>query len=408
MIPVPIHILGIDTIQMTDQETYRKIDVEVIPTIETKAIQIIEINYIITDDEIIQTTDQINKDLIITIIKPDYEKIYKVGIQTITIDKETTLNHLKEITHVVQILKNKYRSNRPIHQRQVNQVQTTGQKNSDPPGIDNTETTELQLNHVNCESTDSENDTENTILINMIKVENDYETVTYEQPFHSHIYENQLELLLDYHTRPRSSNIPNKQIVNNVTTLHEPEKEQTPCSSTNHIYHFIPKKPPKEKFWTITFLLESPKSKEFQSPDLEIDFLIDSGAESNIIKFPTWNEIKNLQPKLTPVKTASRLATAPGSTLTNYGKIQLFLVPIKTMEQNKLLSKPFKQTFHSTDIIHKIIGIPFITKYIPTFNILDSKTNVEDKYTRMENTALTFFQRMIKQPPFFFKTLPYQ
>ena len=90
---------------MTDQETYRKIDIEVIPTIETKAIRIIEINYIITDDEIIQTTDQINKDLIITIIKPDYEKIYKVGIQTITIDKETTLNHLKEITHVVQILK---------------------------------------------------------------------------------------------------------------------------------------------------------------------------------------------------------------------------------------------------------------------------------------------------------------
>ena len=76
------------------------------------------------------------------------------------------------------------------------------------------------------------------------------------------------------------------------------------------------------------------------------------------------------------------------------------------MEQNKLLSKPFKQTFHSTDIIHKIIGIPFITKYIPTFNILDSKTNVEDKYTRMENTALTFFQRMIKQPPFFSKLYP--
>ena len=101
-----------------------------------------------------------------------------------------------------------------------------------------------------------------------------------------------MELLLDHHTRPRSRNIPNKQIVNNVTTLHEPEKQQTPCSSTNHIYQLIPKKPPKEKFWTITFLLESPKSKEFQSPDLEIDFLIDSGAESNIIKFPTWNEIK--------------------------------------------------------------------------------------------------------------------
>ena len=43
----------------------------------------------------------------------------------------------------------------------------------------------------------SESDTENTSLINMKKIENDYETATYEQSFHSHIYENQLELLLD-------------------------------------------------------------------------------------------------------------------------------------------------------------------------------------------------------------------
>ena len=151
----------------------------------------------------------------------------------------------------------------------------------------------------------------------MIKVENEYETVTYEQPFHSHIYENQLEVLLYYNTRPKNSNIPIEQIVNDV---HEPEKEQVPCSSTNHIYQNIPKEPPKEKIWTIPFLLKSPKSKEFQPPDLEIDFLIDSGAESNIISIPTWNEIKTLRLKLTPVKTTSRLATAQGSTLTNYGK----------------------------------------------------------------------------------------
>ena len=157
---------------------------------------------------------------------------------------------------------------------------------------------------------------------------------------------------------------------------------------------------------TIPFLLESPKSKEFQLPDLEIDFLIDSGAESSIINIPTWNEIKTLHPKLTPVKTASRLATAQDSTLTNYGKIQFFLVPTKTKEQNKLLNKPFKQIFHITDIKHNITGIPFITKYIPAINILDGKINVKDKYTRMQNTALTFFQRMNKQPPFFSNFYP--
>ena len=76
----------------------------------------------------------------------------------------------------------KYRSNTPKLQRQINQVQTTEETISDPPGIDSTKNTELQLNHINCESTDSESDTENTISTNMIKLENDYETVIYEQP----------------------------------------------------------------------------------------------------------------------------------------------------------------------------------------------------------------------------------
>ena len=76
------------------------------------------------------------------------------------------------------------------------------------------------------------------------------------------------------------------------------------------------------------------------------------------------------------------------------------------MEQNKLLNKPFKQFFHITDIKHNIIGFPFITKYIPTINMLDSKINIKAKYTKMQNNALTFFQRMNKQPPFFSKFYP--
>ena len=81
----------------------------------------------------------------------------------------------------------------------------------------------------------------------MIEVETEYETVMYQQPFHSHVYENQLELLLDYSKRPRSNNIPKEQEVNETTTLHEPGKEQVPCSRRNKIYQNIPKEPPKEK-----------------------------------------------------------------------------------------------------------------------------------------------------------------
>ena len=124
-----------------------------------------------------------------------------------------------------------------------------------------------------------------------------------------------------------------------------------------------------------------------QKPDLEIDFLIDSGAESNIISIFTRNEIRILNPNLIRFKTTRRLATAQGSTLTSYGKVQLFLVPTRTMEQNKLMSKTFKQTFHITDIKYDIIRIPFITKYIPTINILNSRIHIKDKYTRMKNTA---------------------
>ena len=300
----------------------------------------------------------------------------------------------------------RHRSNTPKHQRQINQVQTNEEITQDPPGIDNTENIELQVNHINCESTDGESDTDNNMLINMITVDNDYESITYEEPFSSHIYEIQLELLYNYYLGPNNNNTQTTQELHRTQTEKSFDKDKAKNLTTNHTYQNIQKEQPREKIWTIPFLLESPKNKEFQPPDLEIDFLIDSGAESNIINIPTWNEIKLLHPSLKPLEISSKLATAQGSMLTNYGKIQLFLVPTRTMEQNKILNKPFKQTFHITDIKHNIIGIPFITKYIPTINILNSKLHIKDKYTKIKNTALTFFQRLNKQPPFFSKFYP--
>ena len=124
-------------------------------------------------------------------------------------------------------------------------------------------------------------------------------------------------MLLNYYTRPVSSN-------KTIKTVEEiTEENPAECSSTNNIYQRIPKEShlPKEKIWTIPLLLESPKCKEIQTPDLENGCLIGSGAEKNNINNHTWNEIKSLHPKLIPFKKTSRLATAQGSTLTNYGKI---------------------------------------------------------------------------------------
>ena len=219
----------------------------------------------------------------------------------------------------------------------------------------------------------------------MINIENDYEPIIYEQPIYSHIYQNHDQFLLNYYTRPVSNSTTNDKI--------------------NNIYQNIPKEPQVQSE-KIPLLLESPKSKQLQTPDLEIDFLIDSGAESNIINIPTRNEIKILHPKLIPFKTTSRLATAQESTLTNYRKTQLLRVPTRKLDQNKLMSKPFKQTFHVTDIKNNIIGIPINTKYRPTINILNSRIHINDKYTRMNNTILTFFQRINKHIPFFSNFTP--
>ena len=239
----------------------------------------------------------------------------------------------------------------------------------------------------------------------MITVENDYEPIIYEQPFTSHIYENQLELLHNYYIGPPDTT-QTAQEVNEINTVIKPdEKGKTQCSNTNHIYQNIQKEQPREKIWTIPFLLESPRNKEFQPPNLEIDFLIDSGAESNIINIPTWNEIKTLHPKLTPLATSSKLATAQGSTLVNYGKIQLFLLPTRTMEQNKILNKPFKQIFHITDIKHNIIGILFISNYIPTVNILNSKILIKVKYTKTKKYSSNIFSKVKQRTTILIKIL---
>ena len=59
----------------------------------------------------------------------------------------------------------------PKHQRQNNQIQITCIATPDPSGIDNTETSEKQTNHIHCESTDDKKENESTIDINKLKIE---------------------------------------------------------------------------------------------------------------------------------------------------------------------------------------------------------------------------------------------
>ena len=126
----------------------------------------------------------------------------------------------------------------------------------------------MQLNNINCEFTDSESDTENTISIKLINVENDYEPMIYEQPiyFHDQFLSKMYKISVKQHKKKEK-----------IEKVEEDIKEEKPteCSSTTNIYQNIPQETHlrKVKIWTITLLLESPKSKQLQTPDLEIDFL---------------------------------------------------------------------------------------------------------------------------------------
>ena len=108
-----------------------------------------------------------------------------------------------------------YRSSTHIHQRQINQVQSNEETQSDPHGFDNPENTELQLNHINCESTDDESETENTFPINMLQIESEHET-----PIESNFYQN---------NEHNSQNPDNTQKVTVYT-----EQELKGSSSTNN------------------------------------------------------------------------------------------------------------------------------------------------------------------------------
>ena len=91
----------------------------------------------------------------------------------------------------------------------------------------------------------------------MITVENDYEPILYEQPFSSHIYENQSELLQDYYTRPIRNDVSIEQNVNEINTEVINEKQR---SSTNHIYQNIQKKTAKRKNLDNPISLRKPKN----------------------------------------------------------------------------------------------------------------------------------------------------
>ena len=249
--PVPNQTQEINAIPIINHETHHTTETETIHIIEIEVIQTIEIRTTRTIDQgITPIIDQIITDQM-TIIKTDHGTIHKIEIQVIIIIIEIIPNHHIGIRTIKIILNI---DTEVVHQNIKDVLIKCSQmkKQHQIPQVDDTGSHELQLNQINCGSSDTESDTENTVSVNMITVENDYEPIIYEQPFTSHKYENKLELLHNYYFEP----INTTQTAQEVNTVIEPdENDKTKCSNSNHIYQNIQKEQPREKVWTIPFLL---------------------------------------------------------------------------------------------------------------------------------------------------------
>ena len=99
----------------------------------------------------------------------------------------------------------------------------------------------------------------------MITVENDYEPIIYEQPFTSHIYQNQLELLHNYYIEPINTT-QTAQEINEIITVNKPnENDKTKCLNTNNIYQNIQKKTTQRKNLDNTISLRKSKKQRIST-----------------------------------------------------------------------------------------------------------------------------------------------
>ena len=93
----------------------------------------------------------------------------------------------------------------------------------------------------------------------MITVENDYESVTYEEPFSSHIYENQIELLNNYYLGPNNNPTQINQKSQKIDTETPLNENEIKNITTNHIYQNVQKEPPREKNMDNSISFRKPK-----------------------------------------------------------------------------------------------------------------------------------------------------
>ena len=90
------------------------------------------------------------------------------------LDQDTILTHHVQTFQIPQV--DRIKCIEVVHQNINNKLiglQATVETTPDPPGIENTETSELKLSHIDCESTNEESENEKHISYYYVKIENE-------------------------------------------------------------------------------------------------------------------------------------------------------------------------------------------------------------------------------------------
>ena len=136
--------------------------------------------------------------------------------------------------------------------------------------------------------------------------------------------------------------------------------------------------------------------KTISPPHLEIDFLLDSGATLNILNNDTWNEIKEYH-KLQLKASTFVLSAANNSKLQSNGTIKLKLY--RDVTENKTLrNTSFTITFHVTNTKLKVLGTPFLEKYLDSIKCSSHTLQMKDDN---EWKSLKYYDSSMKPPPYY-------
>ena len=141
-----------------------------------------------------------------------------------------------------------------------------------------------------------------------------------------------------------------------------------------------------------------------QRPNLEIDFLLDSGATLNLLNEDTWNEIKYNNPDIRLEQANKTLTAANNTTIETFGTVTLNLTPDKTSNSRNKTQHNFSIYFYVTDCIHNILGTPFYKEYIETINVNKNKLTINTN-TIMDKDN-TFIMNSTKGYPYYSRLYP--